>query len=269
MDEDKNDSQVIDESEQLDQSSSEQATDQGVDQVDTQDENEEADDQADGDDQGDEPDPQPEASRRENLRIQKLVSKLRQQPQQTASPLQQPQSAFDYRKELTADEEIYTQLESDRQNYGQANYTAGLEQAKSLQFVTRLEIDAPKVASKHKFMNQDDKQNFKPAVASAINEWYLQTTGYDPGDRQQGRSETVQNPDLRYGDFVDGIVELAEQIAGNRTASATKNIARQAATTGLRPDGSAAKSFDFSKAPEAMTDEELDAFISQSMPSRR
>jgi hypothetical protein len=200
-----------------------------------------------------EEDPQP-VSRRENLRIQQVLERMKQQPQAPTPP---QATGLDYGTALDADPEVIKQLQDDRQAASQTAYTQGLEQAKSIQFHTRLEIDAPRVESKYAQLNPDDKENFNPALANAVNTWYLQTSGYDQN------SDTVANPSIRYADFVDGIMELGEVIGSQKAQSAVKNVAKQAAQTGLRPDGSQAKRLDLNKSPDAMSDEELDAFLKQ------
>lgn len=199
----------------------------------------------------------PQPSRRENLRIQQLIERMKQTPQ-TQSPQAQ---GLDYRTELNADDEIYQKLEQDRQSYGNNLYQEGIKRAESIQFHTRLEIDAPKIASKYKQLDQTSPE-FNPAVANAINEWYLSTAGYDP------KNDVVQNANVRYADFVEGIMEMADEIAGQKVQSATKNIAKQAATTGIRPDGSKTKRLNLDQAPQDMTDEELNAVISQMLPTK-
>lgn len=201
-----------------------------------------------------EPEPEPEEkppSRRESLRIQQLIQKMKQNPQQ---PQYTPPQGMDYAETLEADPETVQQLEADRQAYGQAYYDQGARLAESNLFHTRLEIDAPKVEAKYPQLDKNSPQ-FDPAVADAVNNWYLSTTGYDP------QTNTVQNANVRYSEFVEGIMELAERAAGEKVARSSKNIAKQAASTGLRPDGSSAKTLDLNKAPEDMTNEELNAFI--------
>ena len=195
-----------------------------------------------------------EPSRRENLRIQQLLAKMKQQPEQRERPSNR---GMDYKQELDADEEVVQKLEQDRRMYGEQLYSQGLEQAKSIQFQTRLEIDAPKVESKYGILNPNDKEQFHPGAANAVNSWYLNMVGYDP------ETNFVENPNMRYSDFVDGLFELANVIAGQKTEKTTKNIAKQSAQTGLRPDGSSAKRLNLNKAPQDMTDEELDAFLGQ------
>lgn len=197
----------------------------------------------------------PPASRRENLRIQQLLEKIKQQPQN--QPEVPQNNGLDYGTALDADPEVIQQLEADRQAASQTAYSQGLEQAKSIQFHTRLELDAPKVESKYAVLNPQDKENFNPALADAVNTWYLSSVGYDQN------SGLVKTPDIRYADFVEGIMELGEVIGAKKAATAAKNVAKQARTTGLRPDGSSAKRLDLSKSPDQMSDEELDAFLNK------
>jgi len=201
-------------------------------------------------------DPQPpkEQSHRENLRIQQLLERIKQQPTQPEAPRA---AGIDYGNALDADPEVIQQLEADRQAASQSAYSQGLEQAKSIQFHTRLEIDAPKVESKYAVLNPQDKENFNPALANAVNTWYLQTTGYDQATGH------VATTDVRYADFVEGIMELGEVIGAKKAQTAVKNVTKQVRSTGLRPDGSSAKRLDLSKSPDQMSDEELDAFLSK------
>lgn len=202
-----------------------------------------------------EPKLSPRAEKRiEQLKIKSLIADIKQK----SAPAPSIKPELDYSSALEAEPEVLAQFEQDRQNYGQANYQAGLEQAKAIQFTTRLEIDAPKIESKYPVLNKDS-EDFNPAVADALNEMYLSSVGYD---RETG---LVANPNIRYADYIEGIMELVDRTAATKTQKSAKNIARQAAQTGLRPDGSKAKSLNLSKAPEDMSDEELNAFISKNL----
>jgi len=196
--------------------------------------------------------PEPKMSRRaekryEELKIRGLISSLKQQSQ----PQIQPQ-APDYSEQIEADPEVLQHLQSEAQQYGEQQYNHGIEQAKAIQFETRLEIDTPKVLNKYPQLNPSDQEKFNPGVADAINVMYLNTVGYDHN------TGMVQNPNVRYADYVESFMELAESIAGDKIKSSTKNIAQQSAMTGLRPDGSATK-LNLNKAPEDMSIEELQA----------
>lgn len=197
-------------------------------------------------------------SRREQLRIQQLLEKMKESKQAPAP--QQP--AVNYRDMIDADEEVIQQLESTTQDYGKEQYNAGLEQAKSIQFHTRLEIDAPQVESRHEQLNPKSS-NFEPGLADAINTWYLKTVGYNRD------SDTVTNPNIRYSDFVESVMELGEVIGAKKSQVAAKNVAKQATQTGLRPDGSQAKRMNLNQSPETMTNEELAAAIKASLPTSR
>lgn len=200
-----------------------------------------------------EPEEQKPPSRRESLRIQQLLEKLKTQPQQQQPVISQ---GLDYGRALDADPEVIKQLEADRNAVAQAQYQQGLSQAQGIQFRTMLEIDAPKIEAKYSQLDKDS-QDFDPATSDAINRWYLATVGYD---QQTG---SVQNSNVRYSDFVEGLMELADRMAGEKTVTTAKNVARQAATTGLRPNGGTAKSLNLNKPPEQMSDEELKAVLSQ------
>jgi hypothetical protein len=193
-------------------------------------------------------------SRRESLRIQKLIEKLK--TQQPSTP-QQEHQGLNYGEALDADPAVVAQLEADRKAYAEQSYQQGLQQAQSIQFHTRLEIDAPKVVAKYSQLNPEDKEHFNPALADAVNTWYLTTTGYNPD------TGSVANSNVRYSEFVDSIFELGNEIAGQKVQATAKNIARQAATTGLRPDGSSSKRLNLNQPVENMTDEELDAYGKQ------
>lgn len=198
---------------------------------------------------------EPKPSRRESLRIQQLLSKMKEG--QASQPAPQ---ALDYSQTLNADPELIQQLEEDRRNYGEAIRNATTQDLlKTVEFRTRLEIDAPRVEERFPVLNTRSNE-FNPAVADAINTMYLDAVGYNPA------TETVQKANIRYADFVDSVMELADSIASEKNTQTVKNVTRQAATTGLRPDGSTPKTtFDLSKPPQDMSKEELDAVIRRNL----
>lgn len=200
-------------------------------------------------------------SRREQLRIQTLLSRypdLRDRAQQAPS---QRRDALNYEQALDADPEVIRQLEADRQANGQAQYNEGLSRAEFLNWNTSLKIEAPTVEAKYPILDKNSPE-FHPAVADALNSWYLKMSGFDPNSR------TVANSDISYADFVESNMELVEEIAGAKNAQTVQNVAKQAAATGLRPDGSSAKRLNLNQAPENMTMEELYASIGQTMPKK-
>lgn len=208
------------------------------------------------------PEEEPKQSRREKLRIVDVLQKYGPPPAQ--APVEQPtQPGMDYSQALEADPATVQQLEADRQAYGKTQFEQGsaqaLKQAETIEWRTMLHIDAPQIESKYSFLNPKDEKNFNPAAADALNKMYLGAAGYDDTTKQ------VANPNIRYADYIDSIMELADELAENKATATTKNIAKQAAKTGIRPDGSTVKRLNLNQAPDKMTDEELDTIINQAM----
>lgn len=202
---------------------------------------------------------EPKPSRREELRIQQLLAKLKEQPAE--SPKAKTPDALNYDELLDAEPELIKQLTADRTKATHTAYQEGIDQAKSIQFHTRLEIDAPRIEQKYPQLDKEST-DFHPVLANAINTMFLSAVGYD------AETDTVQNPNIRYAPYVESIFELANEIAGQKNQASIKNITKQAAATGLRPDGSSAKRLNLNKDPGQMTDEELDAVIAQAVPKR-
>lgn len=206
------------------------------------------------------PEAEPKPSRREQLRIQTLLEKMK--TPQARPEARQIENELNYADALDADPEVLQQLEQDRRRSQQEFYNQGLEQAQAIEWRTMLHIDSPQVETAHPQLNKNDKENFHPAIADSLNSWYLSVSQFDSETGLPG------NTGIRYKDFVDSVYELAEEIASTKTQSASRNIAKQAAQTGLRPDGSSAKRLNLNKEPEDMTDEELDAYLSRNLPRK-
>lgn len=198
-------------------------------------------------------------SRREQLRIQQLLKKYGE-PGEKPAPSQTRQDALNY-SDLEADPELIQQLENDRQATQQSAFSEGLKRAEFLDWKTSLKIDAPTIEKKHPILDPSS-QEFHPAVADAVNNWYLNMSGFDPN------TNTVANPNVSYADFVEGFMELVQETAGQKNAQTVKNITKQAATTGLRPDGSSANRMNLNKDPQDMTTEELYAVLGQKPPKK-
>lgn len=198
-------------------------------------------------------------SRRKAKRLDKLENLLERikGPESSAQP-DKPSEEFNLGDLIDADPEVIENLNKRTADYGAAQRKAGLEEANAIRFHTRLEIDAPRVESKYPIFDPGAAE-FNPAVADSINRWYLATVGYD------AKTDRVTNPNVRYADFVEGIMELADNMADKKVATTKQNIAKQAATTGLRPDGSSPR-MNLGKSPEDMSDAELEAAISATMP---
>jgi len=202
----------------------------------------------------------PAPSRREQLRIQDLLAKYGD-PTKAPEPSQPSRAdAIDYAQALDADPEVIRQLEEDRQRNGQMQYNYGLKRAEFLDWKTSLKIDAPNVEKKYPILDKNSEE-FHPAVADAINTWYLKMSGFNPN------TQTVSNNEISYADFVEANMELVEEIAGQKNAQSVKNIAKQAATTGLRPDGSSVKRLNLNQSEKTMSLDELYAAIGQTKPN--
>lgn len=210
-------------------------------------------------DEAPEEDPEEEPappSRREQLRIQQVLEKLKQQPQ-----AQPPKATgLDYGQELDASPELIKQLEADRQSAVNAAYEQNHEVMQTYRWETMVNLDNPQVEAKYPQLDKNSSE-FHPALSDSIGQMYFQLSGVKPGPNG---TYTVANPGMRYKDFVDSFFEVANEAASVKTAATTKNVAKQAAQTGLRPDGSKAKRLNLNQAPESMSDEELKAVIAQS-----
>lgn len=199
-------------------------------------------------------------SRREQLRIHDLLKKYGPPKPQEA---QTPQGALDYGKALDADPEIIKQLEADRQAAIHSAVDENQAQLQTYRWETMVNLDNPQVESKYPQLDKNSP-DFNPALSNAIGQMYFQVSGvttYPDG------TYTVSTPGIRYKDYVESIFELGNEIAGAKTADTTKNIAKQSAQTGLRPDGSSAKRLNLNKDPKDMTMEEL--YAASGLPDTR
>lgn len=196
------------------------------------------------------PEEQP-PSRRENLRIQNLLKKYGD-PTQRQAP-SQPQQ-LDYSQALDADPEVVEQLTQDRQQHGTNEYNRGLQDLQYIQYYNNIRFDLPLV--------QEKLSKLDPMDAKAIDDEYVAITGANPA------TGTVRNPDIGYADFVEARLEQAERLASSMAAQTKKNVARQAAMTGLRPDGGTSKKLDLNKDPKDMTMEELYAVTGAAGPRK-
>ncbi len=193
-------------------------------------------------------------SRREQLRVQDLLTKYGPPSEQAPS-----QNKPDFRTKVDADEEVYKTLDQTTQEYGQNQYDAGIERAKYYKWETLLQVDEPQVQARFPQLDPRNKDEFHETLNNALQAKYARFVGYNPGNPEQGVPRTVANPDIRYLDFVESELEYAQELASHLAEKTQKNIAKQAANTGLRPDGSSAKKLNLNKAAEDMSDEELKA----------
>ena len=212
--------------------------------------------------EGEEEAPEKPLSRREQLRVQDLLRKYGP----PKAPSQEPTP--DFRETVQTDDETYKLLEDTAQQYAQSRESQVLAQAETKIWRRFLATEDSQVRAKYPELDGANKEKFHPALADAINQRYLRFIGWQPGDPTRGIPETVHHPDASYAEFVEAEMEYINEAASLKAANTTKNIAQQAAMTGLRPDGSSARPMDLSKHPSQMTDDELEAAVVASMPER-
>jgi hypothetical protein len=195
-------------------------------------------------------------TRRENKRLQQVLKKLQENPQAPQQQPRQTQSPQIEDGEYTGDE-----LNKRFGEYGDQRYSEGLQQAQvALGFQTRLEIDAPRVASKYPVLDPNNN-NFDPGVATLLNEQYLRTVGFDD------RTGNVRNPNLRYEEYMDAMMEVVDTLSSSKSADATQNAAKQASKMGVRPSGVAKKSYQGDD-PRRMSNEQLTQAINDGLGIR-
>jgi len=211
-------------------------------------------------------------SRREQLRVNQLLERIKSEsggkPQEKPSEKPKPEG-LKYEDELDADEETLQKLNDDREQYAEKRYQQGLEQAKALEdrqnafeFRQMLASEEPIVLQKYPFLDSKSPE-FDEQIATALVSKYFQDTGFD------AETKTAKNH-ISYLEYAEAQIELSTVIAEKMARETQENVTRQAGQTGLRPSGSTpSKSLNLNKAPEDMTDEELDAIIAQSVPPRR
>lgn len=212
------------------------------------------------------PDEEKPPSRREQLRIQQVLERVKNgnsRPQGQEPPRSQRSGAIDYASELDAEPEVIARLEEDRKVAENARYQEGLRQAQAYEWRTLLQVDAPQVERDHPQLDKNNSE-FHPAVANSLSTMYLQMSQFDD------QTGLASNPGMRWSDFVESIWELADEIGKLQSQKAVTEVARQAANTGLRPNGESTK-LNLNKEPEQMSDAELDAFLAAKgmLPTKR
>lgn len=264
MDENTNPTQMQDVEEQLDEQSSEQQN------LDSQTETEDVVEAPAEDETDDSTEEQPSLTPRQEKRVNQLeqqakelgmnkildrIQAVRETPSQ-----RQKSEPLDYRQAIDAPDEVYEQLTSDRDAYGQSQYEQGVSEASRNSRLDKWElsakIDYPLVA--------DKLSKLAPEDVDVLNREYFLVSGVK--QTPDGGIQDVTNPNISYADFVNARIEQAERLAARMNLNTQRNVARQAANTGLRPDGTSAKPLNLNKAPQDMTDAELDAYINRAIP---
>lgn len=198
-------------------------------------------------------------SRRESKRIKQLLDRFAERDEaRFTRPQQRPQQRRGGQIIPEGEYDI-SEINEMAEGYGQNMYQRGLSEAQAYNiantFATRLEIDAPRVNSRYTILDKES-DDFNPGIAGFVNRMYLNSVGYDP------MTGLVNDTDLRYGEFVDALMDALDLMSTSKVADSTKNVAGQAARTGIRPGGSRTPSYKGSD-PKKMTDEQLDAKIAE------
>ena len=218
-------------------------------------------DQEEEQDEDDSEEEQPPVSRRESKRIAQLLERLKDK--ESDEPKGEPKRT----KKQIIDEGDYDleQINKIAEEYADERFNEGLsvskQQANAILFSTRLELDVPKVTSKYSFLDKES-DDFDAGRADFIDQLFLKTVGYNP------KTQTVQNSNIRYNEFVEGIMDLVEQETSVKSAETATNIAKQQAKTGVRPGGNTKKSYTGSN-PTKMSDSQLDEAISSLLSGTR
>lgn len=243
---------ATEEAESEDQELDEESEDEDVESEDEEESEDEDTEEEESEDEEEKP------SRRQNKAIERLTKKLAE-----ASTQGEPTPQLTKEEKRLIEEGEYTleELNQKAKAHGDERYKQGLTEAQqqmaSLTFVTRLEIDTPKVAQKYPLLDENSDK-FDPAIADYINRNYLRVVGFD------SKNGTVQNPNIRYEEYADATMELIDTVAASRTADSQKNVARQAAKAGVRPGGTPKKSYQGND-PSQMSDEQLTSIINKNL----
>lgn len=159
--------------------------------------------------------------------LNKILDRITQVKQPQSAP--QQNSNLNYREVMDAPDEVYSQLEKEREQVRNQAYNEGINRFERFEFEQNLKTDLPLV--------QEKLSKLDPAAAEALDRMYLQTIGFNP----ETGIPTVKG--IGYADFIDAQLELANSIASNKVINSQRNIAKQAAQTGIRPDGGGRQGF--------------------------
>lgn len=172
------------------------------------------------------------SERRQQRYAEKMADRLRTQSEQDAH----------FGKQLFSQDNQYTplqydqggefdtdQLINDRRQYGQHTFNEGVRQGAAFyeaeRFADRLETDIDRVMS-----TRDDIDD---VTEKLLVESYLDKVG---AKEQNGRI-IIGNPNLRFREFAEAKLKEIDDLVQVKLSQSTKNIASQAANTGVRPNG--------------------------------
>lgn len=252
MEDDKTEDQMQESEEQLEDSASVvEPTEVEEESVDTETEEEVSEDESDEPEEEAEPEPSP----RQNKAIERLTKKLAEAKAQ--APQRQPQQG----PIIGEGDYDLDQVNQMAREYGDQRYSEALEQAKAIEFKLGLKVEVPVVTQKYPELNPKS-DNFDLGRRQFIDELYLKSVGYNE------QSGTVLRNDIGYEEFVDGFMEAVDRSASVKAAESSKNLAKQASQTGVRPNSIAKKAYEGTD-PSKMTLEQLQAAALAEAKARR
>lgn len=178
--------------------------------------------------------------KRPDINLDRILDRMKSRTDYDETPKYEANRQTEQYKPLQYNDGEYTpgQLEQDRQAYAELQRQTGINQGanhafsqyKLDRFADNLELDKERVTLNHPALDETS-DDFQPARASRLNRMYYNYIGYDE------KKGTVARTDVRYKDFIDGMMALADDIASTRSSETVKNVARQASRTGVRPNG--------------------------------
>lgn len=244
-----------DDEQTLDQSNSGASDDQTDDSVvnnqdDTSDDSGNADD-SNSDDDGGSDDDQKERKSRGEVRHERYIDKLAGEIRASTDNSRytddlfggssDPYKPLEYKEDQEYDPK---DLEADRKAAQEAARREGVQRGLSQTsprlerelWADRFDIDSERVTTKWDALNPEKTDSYKPKLEAQLVQKYIAYTGVtrDP----QGRI-SIEKPNIRFRDFVDAEMRNLEEYASERNAQSSKNLVRQAANTGVRPNGQA------------------------------
>lgn len=188
--------------------------------------------------------PQSRSERRETNYIDKLSQEIRNSgfrssdrpelPAQDYQPLKYEEGDYDPR-----------QLEQDRERYGEAQRQSAYQEYRKSQeaiqnqlWADRLEMDNER-AQKAWDILDESSDKFDSDFSAEMTQKYLNFIGYRATTDQQGNTVDIKvdRPNIRWIDFVKAEKQNFERYVARQAETSVKNVAKQAANTGIRPSG--------------------------------
>lgn len=115
----------------------------------------------------------------------------------------------------------------------QTGITAGTEPLVKEMWADRLDLDSERVTTKYEELNPDSKV-YNPKLEAHLVQQYIAFAGVE---KDANGRVSIAKPNVRFRDFVEAEMRNLEDFATSRNAASQKDLVKQAANTGLRPNG--------------------------------